>query len=218
MEKIFLEHHHVFVILLSWNSRGSKCWHWEGRWCSYMDRQNPCKLETSRRNWTWDTQRQNVHMARKPGGLWWECIAQKSQKGKAWEAQCCGHGKGITLTLLKWPRREWDMSGSYLVTFCYLTDLNDRQQDDWCLHIKNTHCSVTGQWAEAGCTWSPWSRPALVWPQSSLGTAGCAHMQTCGYRISGVTIKKRKDRGVELFHYLILKTRGSWKTTTTNTY
>lgn len=88
-----------------------------------MDRQNPCKLETSQRSWTQDTQRQNVQKARKPGDRWWGGIARKSKKGKAWEAQCCGHGKGITLTLLN----DLGKNEIRLVTFCYLTGLNDRQ-------------------------------------------------------------------------------------------
>ena len=92
---------YILVIFLSLNSMGNKN---RGGGYSYTDRQNPCKLETSQRSWTRDTQRQNIQKAWKPGGggHWCGGIAQKS-KGKAWEAQCCGHRKGITLTLFNDP-------------------------------------------------------------------------------------------------------------------
>lgn len=85
-------------------------------------------------------------------------------------------------------RYIWSLSGDIL-----LPHRLEWQQEDWCLHVKNIHLGVTGQWMEAGCSWSPWDRPAAAWPQSP-STVGCAHMQQCGYKISEVMIKKRKDR------------------------
>lgn len=163
-----------------------------------MDRQNPCKPEARWGSWTQDTPKANVWAARKSGGLLVRRQSSEKQKGKSLGSPVPGPQKEDHFDFIQRPRRKQEAPGFYLVTFCYFTDLRERQQEGWCLLIKNTHLGATKERMEAGCTWSPWNRPALPWTQrwSTVGSSTC--MQAYGFGTSDVIIEKRKETGVEL--------------------